>query len=175
VASKTVPRFVLDQNFPHSPILSISLPDIEFVALRAIHPDLTAAHADWQVFQQLSARKGIAGFVTTDAKLLRREKEMVVLSQTRLSLVVLEELDNDPLAASALLVAVAGKLARALDRRHAQVFRVRLPRTAVEKPSSLLKEIESHTGRAVQVMQREQKLTLPELRTDCRQPDRTFR
>jgi hypothetical protein len=55
---------------------------------------------------------------------------MTVLHQTRLSLVVLLDTDNDPIAAGGLLMGVAGRLARAFDRRNPQVFKIKLPQVS---------------------------------------------
>lgn len=167
------PRFALDQGFPDSSLVRTPLPDLELVPLRVLHPDLTANHEDWQVLQQLRARGDVDGFVTLDAKMLRLEKEMVVLEQTRMTLVVLQDLDNDPFAAGALLVAISGRLARAFDRRQPQVFLVRLPRLVVEKPQRRLEAVSKQGGRTLSQMRKAGRLSPTELYSDCRTIDGT--
>ncbi len=153
-------------------MLQTSLPDIEFIALRGVFPDLTSNHDDWQVIQQLRARGGCDAFVTTDSQMLSLAKEMVVLEQSRLSLVVVQDTNNDPLAAGALLVACAGRLARAFDRKRPQVFRIRLPRVLPEKPEVAIGTIASHTsGLTAASLRKAHRLTLAEMMNDCRGPE----
>ena len=162
------PQFVLDQSFPDSSLLQTRLPDIDLVPLRTLYPDLTHDHDDWQVLQQLRARGGADAFVTVDAKMLSLEKEMVVLEQSRLTLVVFKDVDNDPLTAGALLVAASGRLARALDRRHSQVFQIHLPRIYPEKPQSRLEDIAKRRGGTAAAMRREHRQSPVEMMRDCR-------
>jgi predicted glycosyltransferase len=170
VARRQRYRFVLDHNFPNSPLVSTPFPDIEFVALRVEQPDLVKDHDDWQVLQQLKARGGYQGFVTLDANMLSLSKEMVVLHQTRHSLVVVEGTGNDPLAAGGALVASAARIARLFDGRKPQLFRVRVPGMRSERAWDQITTIaQREQDLPARVVKREQ-LTQAELRRDCRSP-----
>ncbi len=111
---------------PGVPLASL-LPSLELVALRSVHPDLVRDHEDWEVLQKLKARGGVDGFITLDARMLELPREMVVLHQTRLTLVVIENTDNDPIAAWAMLLIHGPQIAKQLDRRRPQLWRLRRP------------------------------------------------
>jgi hypothetical protein len=102
-------------------------PSLALTPLRQLHPDLVQEHEDWEVLQKLKARGGVDGFITLDANMLQLAKEMVVLHQTRLTLIVIEDTDNDPIAAWAVLLIHATQLAKQLSRRRPQLWRLRRP------------------------------------------------
>jgi hypothetical protein len=168
VAARRRPHFVLDQDFPESPVLGVPFPDIVFTALRNLHPDLCSAHDDWQVLQQLRARGGVDGFVTLDTAMLHLAREMVVLRQTRLSLVVLQDVNNDPIAAGGLLVAAAARLATEFDARHPQIFRIRAPRIVPESPWEQIAAIASRERTAPEAVERRERLGRAQLLRDDR-------
>ncbi len=81
-------HFVLDQNFPFQATGLPWPPALTVSPLRAIDPDLTSDHDDWEIFRALHDRGGIDGFITNDASLLNLAREMVMLSRTQIILVV---------------------------------------------------------------------------------------
>ncbi len=127
-------HFVLDQNFP---IQLTGLPwpaGLAVSALKDIDPDLTRNHDDWEIFRALHERGDVDGFITNDAAILLLPREMVMLSQTQLTLVVTVGLGHDPLAATGLLMLHLPQIAKQnhptpriynLRRLQLQVTRVR--------------------------------------------------
>jgi hypothetical protein len=107
----------------------VRLPDLELRPLHTIHPDLVQDHEDWEVMRELRARGGVDGWITIDRKMLSLEKEMVVLHQTRLSQVVFEDVGNDPIAATGLLMIHSKTIARQFDSRSPQLWVLRRPGT----------------------------------------------
>jgi hypothetical protein len=149
-------------------VLRVPFPDVAFTPLRNLHSDLCSGHDDWQVLQQLRARDDVDGFVTLDAAMLQLAKEMVVLHQTKLSLVVLMDVNNDPIAAGGLLVAAAGRLAAAFDRRHPQIFKIRMPRITPDTSWSQIRTIANREHQTPEVIVRRERLAHGELMHDDR-------
>lgn len=105
-------HFVLDQNFP---VQATGLPwpaPISLSRLRDIDPALTRDHEDWQIFRALRDRGDVDGFITNDANLLDLPREMVMLSLTKLTLVVTKDMARDPLGATGLLMLHLPQIAR---------------------------------------------------------------
>jgi hypothetical protein len=104
---------VLDQNFPlavkrkgaaEAAVSSVGLEwpfDITLVPLAEIDPGLVEQVEDWQILEALHRRGGIDGLITNDERILSQAREMVVLSRTRLVLVVTRGTGHDPLRATA--------------------------------------------------------------------------
>ena len=90
------PVFVLDHNFPLAFPMADLFPGIIIHELRTIHPDLIKDHEDWEVIRELKSRGGVDGWITLDKGIHQLEKEMVVLHQSKLSLVIFEGVKDDP-------------------------------------------------------------------------------
>ncbi len=119
-------HFVLDQNLPFQ---ATGLPwprDIELSALMAIDPDLTHEHEDWEVLRALHRRGDVDGFITNDAGILLLPREMVMLSQTQLTLIVTDGLGHDPLGATGLLMLHLPQIARQ-NHPTPRIYRLRRP------------------------------------------------
>ncbi len=101
-------RFALDQNFP-LPIVDVLakyIVEAELVPLSSIDPMLTRDTEDWQVLLALHKHaEQWDGLITTDSGMLLLAKEMAVLCQTRLTLVVAEASGHDPVKATGLVLA----------------------------------------------------------------------
>jgi hypothetical protein len=99
-------RFALDHNFP-APVLGafkIMMPKAELVAIAAIDKSL-AELDDWELFVALHQhQEHWDALITNDDKLLALEKEMTVLSQTNLTLVVAKGEGDSPIRAVGLLL-----------------------------------------------------------------------
>jgi hypothetical protein len=120
---------VLDQNFPMVVPIEHLFPNIVLRQLREMHPDLVQAHEDWEVIRELKVRGGIDGWITLDRGMHQLEKEMVVLHQSRLSLIVFEGVDNDPVVAAGLLLIHLPTIAAQIDRTRPQLWILRKPPT----------------------------------------------
>lgn len=90
-----------------------------------MHPDLVKDHEDWEVLRELRLRGGVDSFITLDSRMLNLAKEMAVLCQARLSMVVFEDVDNDPLVATGLLMVHLPYISRQIVRRKAQLWIIR--------------------------------------------------
>ena len=123
------PVFVLDQNFPMVVPIEHLFPDLTLRQLREMHPDLIQDHEDWEVLRELKVRGGVDGLITLDRGMQQLEKEMVVLHQSRLPLVVFEGVENDPLVAAGLLLIHLPTIAKQLDRTKPQLWTLRKPQT----------------------------------------------
>jgi len=98
------PVLVLDQDFPTNLYSHLPWPGVTLTPLRDLHPDLTADHEDWEVLSQLRIRGGVDGFITCDAKMLKLEKEVSVLHQSRLALIVCDDDRSDPFVSTGMLM-----------------------------------------------------------------------
>ncbi|MEX2227750.1 MAG: hypothetical protein WEB52_15040 [Dehalococcoidia bacterium] len=118
--------FVLDHDFPTNVMALLPWPDhIRIAGLRNLHPDLVKDHDDWEVLRELRLRGGVDAFITLDSRMLNLAKEMVVLCQSRLSMIVFEDVDNDPLVATGLLMIHLPYISRQLVPRKAQLWIIR--------------------------------------------------
>ncbi len=83
--------------------------------MRQLESRLTAGYEDWQVLLALHQRGDVHGFITNDAGILELPREMVVLSKTRLVLVLTDQVGHDPLRATRLVMLHLQQLAAQLD------------------------------------------------------------
>src|SRR5438270_13287405 len=102
-----MPRlFALDQNFPQPIVDSLRewlQDDAELVPIANIHPGM-ATLEDWEVLLALHTDgRSWDGLITTDANMLRLPRELTVLCQTKLTLVVAVAAGHDPIKATGLV------------------------------------------------------------------------
>ena len=92
-------RLALDQNFPEPIVDGLAdwlASDAELVPIRRID-DRMATLDDWEVLLALHADDSHwDGLITTDSKILSLPRELAVLCQTKLTLVVVEAVGHDP-------------------------------------------------------------------------------
>ncbi len=121
------PRFALDQNFPLNVLKALGhIPEVVLDTLQSIDPSLTAGHDDWEILLQLSKR-GYDGFITADSSMIQLPRELVVLIQTNLTLVVVEDVGHDSLRATGLLLVYLPHIAHQSHKGTAQLWRLRPP------------------------------------------------
>ena len=98
----------LDQNFPEpivDALASFLAEDAELVPIRVVDARLTTVD-DWQILHALHAHeRRWDGLVTNDRNMLSLPKELSVLCQTKLTLVVAKAAGQDPIKATGLLLA----------------------------------------------------------------------
>jgi hypothetical protein len=126
-----MPRlFALDQNFPQ-PILDTLdrfIPEAELLPLADIDVRLIENTEDWEVLLALHHHeRPWDGLITADSSMLNLPRELAVLMQTRLALVVAEEAAHDPLRASGLVLLHLPGICANLLPNVAQVWRLRAP------------------------------------------------
>ncbi len=98
--------FALDQNFPQPIVSALSefMAEAELVALADIDARL-ADLDDWEVLLALHHHeREWDGLLTTDTGMLSLPRELAVLMQTRLTLVVAHAAGHDPLKATGLVL-----------------------------------------------------------------------
>ena len=117
-------HFVLDHNFPWQ-VTALPWPEgLRLTRLADYDARLTQSYDDWQVFYALDRRGDVDGFITNDAKILHLAREMVVLSETHLTLVVTDRVGHDPIRATGLVMLYLGQIVHRLSPR-AQIFTLR--------------------------------------------------
>ncbi|MCY3646910.1 MAG: hypothetical protein OXH07_08055 [Chloroflexi bacterium] len=148
--------FLLDQDFPNPSIPD--LPDIDLRPLRDVHPDLIRDHEDWEVLREIRRRGGADGLITLDAGMLNQAKEMVVLRQTRLTLVVFRGTNNDPFVAAGLLMIHAPQIVRQLDRRRAQLWVLNKPSATPDSLWTRIGELARHESLSADALIRRERI-----------------
>ena len=148
--------FLLDQDFP-DPVIP-TLPDIDLHPLRRVHPDLTRDHEDWEVLREIKSRGGADGLITLDAGMLSQPKEMVVLRQTRLTLVVFRGTHNDPFVAAGLLMIHAPHIVRQLDRRRAQLWVLNNPSATPDNLWTRIGDLARHESLSAEALVRRERV-----------------
>ena len=116
-------HFVLDHNSPWQ-VTDLPWPEgLRLTRLAAYDARLTQSCDDWQVYYELDRRGDVDGFITNDAKILHLAREMVVLSETRLTLVVTDRVGHDPIRATGLVMLYLGRIVYRLSREP-QIFKL---------------------------------------------------
>jgi hypothetical protein len=161
--------FALDQNFPEPIVSALDrfIPEAELVPLRKIDPLLIADLEDWEVLLALHHHaRPWDGLISTDSGILNLPREMAVLRQTNLTLVVAEAAGHDPLRATGLLFTHLSWIAGQTTSVEPQVFRLRAHNRPALDPWTLLERIADHSNRDVGDVWREAQLTAAELAVD---------
>lgn len=123
-----MPRlFALDQNFPQPIVDSLRdwlVADAQLAPIAELHPDM-ATLDDWQILLALHTdRQPWDGLITTDARMLNLPRELAVLCQTKLTLVVAVAAGHDPIKATGLVLAHISNVCQRTRTDRAQVWRL---------------------------------------------------
>jgi hypothetical protein len=128
-------RFALDQNFPEPIVDGLAdwlAQDAEIVPIRRIDAGM-ATLDDWQVLLALhSDQAAWDGLITTDANMLSLPRELAVLCQTKLTLVVTESVGH--IKATGLVLAHIGRICEQTRADMAQIWRLRTSTKPAEDP-----------------------------------------
>lgn len=159
--------FALDQNFPQ-PIVAVLqdyMAEAELVPLADIDPRLTADIDDWEILLalHLDARPW-DGLITTDSGILSLPREISVIMQTRLTLVVAEAAGHDPLRATGLVLTYLPWIAAHTSPNEGQVWALRARNRPHEEPWRRLERIADRLGVTAQTLYQQERLTEVELR-----------
>jgi hypothetical protein len=160
--------FALYQNFPEPIIVALDeyIPEVDLVPLRDIDPRL-ANIDDWQVLLALHHHpRSWDGLITTDSGILNLPREMAVLRQTNLTLVVAEEAGHDPIRATGLLFTHLSWIARRTTQAESQVWQLRARNRPALDPATYLERIAAHQNRTTDAVWRAARLTNAELAQD---------
>jgi hypothetical protein len=162
-----VPRrlFALDQNFPLPivDVLSEFMAEAELAPIAEIDARLTDLD-DWEVLLALhhDARPW-DGLITTDSGMVSLPRELCVLMQTHLTLVVAEAAGHDPLKATGLVLAYLPWIANQTRPDTAQLWVLRTANRPAEDPWDRLERIAARRQTSVQALYNAERLTQAEL------------
>ena len=165
-----MPRlFALDQNFPQPIIEALNqfIPEADLIPLRDIDPLLVAEIDDWQVLLGLHHHeRPWEGLITTDSGILNLPREISVIRQTNLTLVVAEAAGHDPIKATGLLFTHLSWICRETTRSRAQVWQLSARNRPAKDPWELLERIADHQNRDANDLWAEARLSRAELDED---------
>jgi hypothetical protein len=164
-----VPRlFALDQNFPQPIIDGLQdwlEADAQLIPIADIHPRM-ATLDDWEVLLALHAdARSWDGLITTDARMLSLPRELAVLCQTKLTLVVAVAAGHDPIKATGLVLAHISNICRRTRGDKAQVWRLQTTSRAADDPWDYLGRIARRRGETTQSTYSRERLAESELRS----------
>jgi hypothetical protein len=160
--------FALDHNFPQPivAVLSEYMVEAELVAVDAIDPRMTELD-DWEVLLALHHHaRPWDGLITTDNSMIQLPRELSVLMQSKLTLVVADAAGHDPLKATGLVLAHLPGICRRTRPDVAQAWVLRAPQRPHDDPWSLLERVAAHQGRDPDALYAEARLSPAELRID---------
>lgn len=161
-------RFALDQNFPTPAVEALRdlLIEAELVSIRDIDDRLSRMD-DWELLLALHHRKPrIDGLITADSSMTSLPREMCVLAQTRLTLVVAAAVGHDPLKATGLVLAHLPNICKQSKPNLAQVWTLRATSRPHETPEHYLTAIAKRERRAIEKLRSEHRLSPAELGRD---------
>jgi hypothetical protein len=162
-----VPRFALDEDFPETIIeaLGLGVPEAELVPIRFIHPRLRQMD-DWKLLLSLFHLSEWDGLLTTDTRMLSLPREMAVIHQTRLTLVVIEDAGHDPIRGAGLVLVHLPTICRKTVRTTGQIWRLSAQDKNHEDPWKELLKIANHLNVSPQDLFQTHRLSNAELERD---------
>jgi hypothetical protein len=153
-----MPRlFALDHNFPQPIVDALTefQVDAELVRVDAIDKRM-ADLDDWQLLLALHLdKRPWDGLITTDNSMLRQPRELAVLMQTKLTLVVADASGHDPLKACGLLFAYLPGICKRTDPNVAQLWKLNAVDRPAEDPWDTFKRVAEHQHRSVAELREE--------------------
>lgn len=160
--------FALDHNFPE-PVLAVSadfLPFVELVPIRSIDPAWTDLD-DWELLVALHRhQREWDGLITNDENMLSLAKEMTVLSQTHLTLVVVKGEGHNPIRAVGSLLCHVRHICHHTVGDRAQVWNLRVAQKNHDEVSVYLTRIAERNKTSVAELQAANRLPAGNLRRD---------
>lgn len=160
--------FALDQNFPQPLVNAMApfMPEVELVPIRVIDPRL-ADMEDWEVLLALHHHaRPWDGLVTTDSSMLNQARELAVLRQATLTLVVAHDAGHDPIKATGLLLAHIDYIARRTTPEEPQIWKLTAANRPGHDPWEFLERAAQHQHRDADELWQEARLTDEELAED---------
>lgn len=157
-------RFALDEDFPDTIIeaLGLGIPEAELVPIRRIDPRLRQMD-DWKLLLSLYHFQDWDGLLTTDSAMLRLPRELSVLHQTRLTLVVVQEAGHDPIRAAGLLLVHLPVICRKTVPSTGQIWKLSAQNKNHDDPYGELQKLALHRKTSVQDLFHAHRLTSEEL------------
>lgn len=157
-------RFALDEDFPDTIIdaLGLGVPEADLVPIRHINPGLRQMD-DWKLLLSLHHLEQWDGMVTTDSRMLKLPRELAVIHQTKLTLVIVEKAGHDPIRAAGLLLVHLPTICRKTVRSKGQIWKLTAQNRNHDDPWEELQKIASHMNVSVKDLFHEHKLSNNEL------------
>lgn len=160
--------FALDQNFP-TPIVDVLqeyMEEAELIPLSAIDERLTTLD-DWQVLHALHHhQRPWDGLVTTDSSMAQQSKELSLLCQTGLTLVVAMGAGHDPIMATGLLFTQLPGICKRTDPSIAQLWELRTTQRPHTDPWEKMTLLGERAGKEASHLYAEAKLSPQEFAQD---------
>jgi hypothetical protein len=163
-----VALFALDQNFPEPIITALDkfIPEAELVPLREVDAQL-AEIDDWEVLLALHHHpREWDGLITNDHRMLNLPREMAVLRQANLTVVVAHDSGHDPIKATGLLFTHLGYIARSTRPDEAQVWELQARNRPGNDAWHYLERIAGHRSIDTDALWDESRLTNAEFARD---------
>jgi hypothetical protein len=161
--------FALDHNFPVSIVdaLAPMMPEAELVPISRIDPRLPGFKDDWRVLVALYHHpRAWDGLVTTDSGMLSLPRELAVLHQTKLTLVVAEAAGHDPAKATGIVLAQLSGICKQTTPEQAQVWILRTIQKEPERAWDQLSKIAKRQGKSIDEVFKSVRLSQVELSTN---------
>lgn len=147
-------------------MIKVDFPEVDLRPIRKIDAALVDKTDDWAILVALQQRK-FDGFVTCDENMLSLAKEVVVFSQTQLTLVVCSGAGTDPLVATGQILLQLPGIARKWQARP-QLFVLRSPQKAEEDLDARIALLARQEGVAREELMNRHRLTSAQLSTNLR-------
>lgn len=157
-------RFALDEDFPDTIIsaLGLGVPEAELVPIRRIDPRLRQMD-DWKLLLSLHQLGDWDGLISTDSRMLNLPRELAVIHQTMLTLVIVEKAGHDPIRAAGLLLVHLSTISRKTDQSLGQIWRLSAQNKNHDDPWKELTRIADHRNMSVKTLFHDHKLSKQEL------------
>jgi hypothetical protein len=160
--------FALDQNFPQPLIEAISpfFRDVRLLPIWTVDRRL-AELDDWQVLLALHHHElPFDGLITTDSSMLNQPRELAVVRQTNLTLVVTRGTGHDPIRATGLLLAHLDYVVSQTTPSRPQIWDLRVRNRPPRDPWETIEALAEHQNRSPDAVWKEGRLTKDELSRD---------
>jgi hypothetical protein len=160
--------FALDQNFPQPIVDALAeyIVEAELVPIAQIDQRLPTLD-DWEVLLALHHHnQPWDGLITTDANMLALPRELAVLMQTKLTLVVAKESGHDPIKATGLLLAYLPGVCQRTDSGKPQLWTLRAVQRTADDPWLKFEAVARRRGTNASRLYSTNKLNVEELEND---------
>lgn len=157
--------FALDQNFPVPIVEALAkyMPEAELVPISRIDREMPKLD-DWQVLLALHCdERPWDGLITADSSILSLPRELSVLMQTKLALVVAEAAGPDPLKATGLVLAHLPTICKQRHPTEAQVWSLHATHRPSQKPWEALTRLAKRQKTEARELYDNHKLSTDEL------------
>ncbi len=154
--------FALDQNFPQPIVDGLRdwlEPHVELVPIAHIDNRLATVKDDWRILLALrNHERPWDGLITTE-DMTALPRELAVLCQTKLTLVIAVSAGHDPVMATGLVLAHISNICNRTRPDRAQLWRLRTVGKDAEEPWDYVTKLANRRGVTPQDLYGKEKLT----------------